>query len=86
MHASKPLFVRETGFEAAGAALLAAIARAARAVAAPIVAARRRRRLFDELSSLDDRMLKDIGVTRAEIPYIVSGEWQRLGREPRRRK
>ncbi len=33
---------------------------------------RRRQRAYDELSSLDDRSLADLGITRAEIPYVLA--------------
>ncbi len=32
-----------------------------------------RRQAYAELASLDDRSLADIGLTRAEIPYALSG-------------
>jgi uncharacterized protein YjiS (DUF1127 family) len=33
---------------------------------------RRRQVAFEELSSLDDRSLADIGITRSDIPYLFS--------------
>ncbi|HWI28433.1 MAG TPA: DUF1127 domain-containing protein [Stellaceae bacterium] len=33
---------------------------------------RQRQRAFAELASLDDRALADIGITRSEIPYVLS--------------
>lgn len=33
---------------------------------------RSRQRAFTELSSLDDRSLADIGITRSEIAYVLS--------------
>ncbi len=33
---------------------------------------RRRQQAYAELAQLDDRSLADIGITRAEIPYILS--------------
>ena len=33
---------------------------------------RQRRRAYAELVSLDDRSLADIGITRSEIPYVLS--------------
>ena len=42
-------------------------------VAAPAILWNRRRRAFNALSALDDRMLADIGVARAEIGEVVKG-------------
>ena len=33
---------------------------------------RRRQAAYDELSALDDRSLADIGITRADIPYLFA--------------
>jgi uncharacterized protein YjiS (DUF1127 family) len=33
---------------------------------------RARQRAYEELSSLDDRSLADIGITRSEIPYVLT--------------
>ncbi|HXQ52225.1 MAG TPA: DUF1127 domain-containing protein [Stellaceae bacterium] len=33
---------------------------------------RRWRRAYEELAALDDRSLADIGITRSEIPYVLS--------------
>jgi uncharacterized protein YjiS (DUF1127 family) len=33
---------------------------------------RRRQRAYAELYGLDDRSLADIGITRSEIPYVLS--------------
>ena len=33
---------------------------------------RRRQAAYEELSSLDDRSLADIGITRSDIPYLFS--------------
>lgn len=33
---------------------------------------RQRQAAYDELSALDDRSLADIGITRADIPYLFS--------------
>lgn len=43
-----------------------------RALAARYGAWRQRQRAFAELSALDDRALADIGISRAEIPYVLS--------------
>jgi uncharacterized protein YjiS (DUF1127 family) len=33
---------------------------------------RRRQAAYEELSALDDRSLADIGITRADIPYLFA--------------
>lgn len=33
---------------------------------------RQRQRAYAELAALDDRSLADIGITRSEIPYVLS--------------
>jgi uncharacterized protein YjiS (DUF1127 family) len=38
---------------------------------APFAAMRRRQREYEELMSLDDYMLADIGITRNDIPYLL---------------
>lgn len=40
------------------------------------IAWRRRQAAYEELSSLDDRSLADIGITRADIPYLFSRDVQ----------
>ena len=40
---------------------------------APVARWRRREALANELYGLDERMLRDIGLSRSEIPFIVSG-------------
>jgi uncharacterized protein YjiS (DUF1127 family) len=42
-------------------------------VARPAVRFARRRRAYHNLMALDDRMLRDIGLTREEIPAVVKG-------------
>ena len=41
-------------------------------LAASLAGWRRRQRAYAELYSLDDRSLADIGITRSEIPYVLS--------------
>jgi uncharacterized protein YjiS (DUF1127 family) len=43
-----------------------------RALVAPLAAMRRRQREYQELTNLDDRTLADIGISRGDIPYLVS--------------
>lgn len=37
---------------------------------------RRRQAAYDELNSLDDRSLADIGISRSDIPYLFSRDIQ----------
>jgi uncharacterized protein YjiS (DUF1127 family) len=46
-------------------------ARIGRRLIAPFAAMRRRQREYEELMSLDDRVLADIGITRGDIPYLL---------------
>lgn len=41
-------------------------------LAASVADWRQRQRAYAELASLDDRSLADIGITRSEIPYVLS--------------
>jgi uncharacterized protein YjiS (DUF1127 family) len=41
-------------------------------VSASVAGWRQRQRAYAELSALDDRSLADIGITRSEIPYVLS--------------
>jgi uncharacterized protein YjiS (DUF1127 family) len=66
---SRAAFLRH-GFETSGQAL--------RQIARAITARREMRRQMFALASLDDRMLKDIGVVRGEIPYLVRRAAQRI--------
>jgi uncharacterized protein YjiS (DUF1127 family) len=45
---------------------------------------RRRRQAFAELSALDDRSLADIGISRSEIPYVLSDGARAARPTPRR--
>jgi len=49
------------------------ILNAARGLAGRLVEWRRREQAYAELSALDDRALADIGISRAEIPFVVAG-------------
>jgi uncharacterized protein YjiS (DUF1127 family) len=42
-----------------------------RAVVAPVVTWYNRQRMFEELNGLSDRVLADIGLTRAQLPSFV---------------
>jgi uncharacterized protein YjiS (DUF1127 family) len=52
-----------------------AIAKVLRPVISAIREGHERRQIFWELSSLDDRTLGDIGITRADIPRVAAGLW-----------
>jgi uncharacterized protein YjiS (DUF1127 family) len=56
------------GLARAGTAAFDVVARAL----AGLARARRRRAAIDELSGLDSRTLKDIGLSRGDIPSVVS--------------
>jgi uncharacterized protein YjiS (DUF1127 family) len=43
-----------------------------RAVTAALADWQEWRRAYDELAALDDRSLADIGISRSEIPYVLS--------------
>jgi uncharacterized protein YjiS (DUF1127 family) len=60
--------------EAIGTAL-AAIGRVVGRVVGALAAWRRYRVAMAELSALDNRMLGDIGISRAEIPRVAAGLW-----------
>ena len=68
---------------AVGDAIAAAIRGLRRLYAAAVTAPAARRRARDsayrELMSLDDHMLKDIGITKGDIPYVVQGAELGLG-------
>lgn len=63
----------------ASANLLVAIGRGVRkaleAVLAPYRVWHDYQTAFAELSALDDRMLSDIGIVRADIPRVAAGVW-----------
>jgi len=48
------------------------VAHALHQIALRYSAWRRRQQALAELTQLDDRSLADIGITRAEIPYVVA--------------
>jgi uncharacterized protein YjiS (DUF1127 family) len=62
------------GFVARGRARAGATSSLARVVAALwswMLSAHKRRQAIRELRAFDDRMLRDIGVTRSEIEHVV---------------
>ena len=48
-----------------------ALARFASALLTPLASPFRRHRLYEYLTELDDRLLADIGIERADIPHIA---------------
>lgn len=47
------------------------LGRAGRFIVSGVLTARRRRAAIRQLNTLDERMLKDIGISRGEIQYLV---------------
>jgi uncharacterized protein YjiS (DUF1127 family) len=41
----------------------------------PLAALWARTRVYDELMSMDDRLLADIGISRADIPSVAAGRY-----------
>jgi uncharacterized protein YjiS (DUF1127 family) len=60
-----------TGLGNLAATIGRGLGQAGRSIASGVVAARRRRVAMHQLQALDDRMLKDIGISRGEIPFLV---------------
>lgn len=56
--------------------LVVATVRAVGWIASPLAAWWTRSRLHDELMSMDDRMLADIGISRADIPAVAAGSYR----------
>ncbi|MGH6974875.1 MAG: DUF1127 domain-containing protein [Stellaceae bacterium] len=52
--------------------MLSLIGQSLRSLARRYATWRERQRAYAELASLDDRSLADIGINRAEIPYVLS--------------
>ena len=59
------------------AAFLAAVGRGLALAARPLNALWTRTQIHDELMSMDDRMLADIGISRADVPAVAAGHFQR---------
>lgn len=62
---------RSQGYEVNSQPLFANVAKFVSKATAKVEAFLERRRVLNDLHSLDDRMLKDIGIVRADIPGIV---------------
>ena len=52
--------------------MLSLISQSLRALARRYTTWRERQQAYAELAQLDDRSLADIGINRAEIPYVLS--------------
>lgn len=52
-----------------------ALERAGRIMVSNVVAEHRRRAAMRELGALDDRILKDIGISRSDIPFLVERQF-----------
>lgn len=48
-----------------------------RAVLAPVIGWYNRQRMYEELNGLSDRVLSDIGITRAQIPTLVKQAYRK---------
>ena len=71
----KALLARGEAIADVFAAIGGAIARVAAKLYAPLKSWAVERATRDELLSLDDRTLADIGLTRGDIPQVASGLW-----------
>ena len=58
------------------AVLVRAAGRGLAVAARPLHAWWARTRIHDELMSMDDRMLADIGISRADVPAVAAGRFQ----------
>lgn len=70
---------RESGKQAtqrSHAGIFASIGRALTALGSRVSEARRVQRTFEDLNAMSDRDLEDIGITRADIPAIVTGVYR----------
>jgi uncharacterized protein YjiS (DUF1127 family) len=63
-----------TGLETLAGTAGRGLERVGRSVLSGVATARRRRAAIRQLNALDDRMLKDIGISRGEIQYVVDGQ------------
>ncbi len=59
------------GVGSLGARAVRALGRAARTIVSSLVTGHRRRAAMRELQALDDWILKDIGISRSDIPFLV---------------
>ena len=62
------------GIERGLKSFLGGISRGSRVLAGAVAARRRRRAMLRALQGLDDRLLRDIGLTRADVWAVAGGE------------
>ena len=60
-----------TGLGHLAAMAVRGLVRAGRSIVSGVATAQRRGAAIRELQSMDDRMLKDIGISRGDIPFLV---------------
>jgi uncharacterized protein YjiS (DUF1127 family) len=60
-----------TGFANVAVTVGRGLKRVGRSIVSGVVTAQRRAAAMRQLRALDDRMLKDIGISRGQIPYLV---------------
>lgn len=58
--------------------ILAAIGHSLKAVGEQVAEARRAQQVFDELNTMTDRELEDIGIRRFDIPAVVAGTYRSM--------
>ena len=59
------------GLGSLGGRAIGALGRAGRSIGSSLVAGHHRRAAMRELQALDDWILKDIGISRSDIPFVV---------------
>jgi uncharacterized protein YjiS (DUF1127 family) len=60
-----------TGLANAAAAAMRGLGQAVRRIVSGVISDQRRRAAIRQLQALDDLLLKDIGISRSDIPFVV---------------